>query len=82
MSKTLGIIVIVFACIFFFPIAIGIFGGIFGIIAGIFGGLIGLIGGIFGAIFGLLGAIFHIGAFTILVCLIIALLISRSNKAK
>jgi hypothetical protein len=41
-----------------FPIWIGIFGGIFGLVGGIAGGLFGIVTGIFGAIFGMIGGLF------------------------
>lgn len=57
-SKTLTTLVIVLMCILFFPIAIGIVGGIFGLIGTILGGFFGLIGGLIGGIFGIIGGMF------------------------
>ncbi len=57
-SKTLTIILIVIACVFLFPVAIGIIAGIFGVLGGIIGGLFGMIAGLFGAVFGLIGSVF------------------------
>ena len=57
-SKTIATIMVVFICVLLFPVAIGIIGGVFGVIGGIIGGIVGLIGGIFGAIFGVIGSVF------------------------
>ncbi len=57
-SKTLTTLVIVLLCILFFPIAIGIVGGIFGLIGTVIGGFFGLIGGLLGGIFGIIGGLF------------------------
>jgi len=61
-TKTIGTIFIILACIFLFPITIAIIGGVFGIvfgvIGGVFGAIFGVIGGIFGAIGGILEWIF------------------------
>ena len=90
-TKTLATIVIVFACIFFIPVAIGIGGALFGIIAGIFGGIVGLIGGIFGGIFGLIGGLFnwvfhwpfgffHLNFCTMLLIVLVIVLAVKSRK--
>jgi hypothetical protein len=50
--------------IFTFPIWIGIFGGLFGLVAGLFGACIGIIGAVFGAIFGVIGSIFSFDWFS------------------
>ena len=57
-SKTLSAILIVIVCILLFPVAIGIVGGVFGLIGGIIGAVFGAIGGMIGAIFGVIGSIF------------------------
>jgi hypothetical protein len=55
-SKTLGTLLILIACILMLPIAFailgGVFGIIFGVIGGVFGAVFGIIGGVFGAILG------------------------------
>ena len=56
--KTISTLFIVFLCIIFFPVMIGIGGAIIGVTFGIFGAIFGVIGAIFGAIFGTIGAIF------------------------
>lgn len=56
MGKLLGTLLIIFGAIFFFPIALGVGGAIFGLI-------VGLVGGLFGLIAGLLGMIIAIPAF-------------------
>jgi hypothetical protein len=53
MSKTTSAIVIALVCLLFFPMIIGIVGGVFGIVFGV-------IGGLFGAVFGILGGLFGI----------------------
>lgn len=62
MSKTASAIVIALVCLLFFPILIGIVGGIFGAVFGIIGGLLGavfgIIGGLFGIIFEFIGWLF------------------------
>jgi hypothetical protein len=57
-SKTLATVLIVIACIFLFPVGIGILGGALGILMGVFGAIFGVIAGIFGAIFGGLFGLF------------------------
>jgi hypothetical protein len=54
--KTVTTIIIVCICVLLFPLAIGIIGGIFGVIGSVIGGLFGLIGGVFGIIMGVIGA--------------------------
>lgn len=56
-SKTLTTIAAVILCVLFFPLLIGIAGGLAGIFGSVIGGLFGFVGGIFGGIFGLLGGI-------------------------
>lgn len=62
MSKTASAIVIALVCLLFFPILIGIvggvFGAVFGIIGGLFGAVFGIIGGLFGIIFEFIGWVF------------------------
>lgn len=59
MSKTASAIVIALVCLLFFPVIVGIAGGVFGAVFGIIGGLIGavfgVIGGLIGAVFGFFG---------------------------
>jgi hypothetical protein len=50
MGKVLGTLLIIFAAIFLFPVALGIGGAIFGLLVGLIGGLIGLLAGILGMI--------------------------------
>jgi hypothetical protein len=61
-TKTIGTILLVIICILMLPVALGLLGGVFGIVFGVFGAvfgaIFGLIGGIFGAIFGVFGWIF------------------------
>lgn len=61
--KTITAFLILFVCILFLPVAIGIIGGVMGAIAGLvgalFGTLAGIIGGIFGAIFGVIEWLFE-----------------------
>ena len=57
-SKTLTTLFIVIVCILLLPLAIGIIGGVFGLIGTIIGGVFGLIGGLFGAVFGIIGSVF------------------------
>jgi hypothetical protein len=63
MSKTASAIVIFLICLLFFPIIIGIvggvFGAVFGVIGGVFGAVFGILGGLFGIIFGFIGWIFE-----------------------
>jgi hypothetical protein len=63
MSKTASAIVIAIVCILFFPVIIGIvggvFGAVFGVIGGLFGAIFGILGGLIGAIFGFIGWIFE-----------------------
>jgi hypothetical protein len=90
-SKTLATIVIIFACIIFIPLTIGIIGGVFGLIVGIFGGIIGLIGGLIGGIFGLIGsifkgifywpfAIFHWNFFSVVLIVLVLALAIKSRR--
>ena len=62
MTKALGVFLVIIACLLFMPFAMGIVGGVFGVLIGafgaVFGAIFGLIGGIFGAIFSLFGWIF------------------------
>jgi hypothetical protein len=89
--KTLATIVIIFACILFFPIAIGLVGGAFGIIAGVFGAIIGVFGALIGGFFGMLGGIFgglfnchfafhHWNIFSIALIILIILIIAKSKR--
>lgn len=61
-TKTLGALLVVIACILMFPIFMALIGGafgiVFGIIGGVFGAIFGVIGGIFGAVFGMFEWIF------------------------
>jgi hypothetical protein len=61
-TKALGTLLIVVACILMLPVFFGLIGGafgiIFGVIGGVFGAVFGLIGGVFGAIFGFFEWIF------------------------
>jgi MFS family permease len=61
-TKTIGTLFIIIACILMFPVGIAIVGGVFGIVVGVFaavfGAFAGIIGGIFGAIFGVFGWMF------------------------
>jgi hypothetical protein len=57
-SKALTTVLIVILCALFIPAAIGIIGGVFGIVGSILGGIFGLIGGIFGGLMGLIGGFF------------------------
>ena len=84
MSKTLATIVLVFAAIIFFPIVIGICGGLFGIVFGVFGAVFGIIGGIFGAIFGAIGSLFGILFHTsfIAIIIIVCIVAAMSTKSK
>lgn len=83
MNKALAIIFFIIFGIFFFPIAIGICGGMLGIIMGMFGAFFGIIGGVFGAVFGVIGglfsAIFH-GGFIAIIILIVAVLVLKKNE--
>ena len=91
-TKTLTTLIIIFIGIIFFPIAIGIFGGVFGLVAGVFGAVIGVIAGIFGAVFGAIGGLFgwifggwHFGFFhwnlpVIAIAILVIVLISRSRS--
>jgi hypothetical protein len=60
-NRTAIILAIVIIAILFFPIAIAISGGIFGLVFGVLGGLIGgtigLIGAVIGGIFSIIGAV-------------------------
>jgi len=56
--KAISTLFIIFICILFFPVIIGLGGAILGVTFGIFGAIFGVIGAIFGAIFGAIGAIF------------------------
>ena len=57
-SKTLATLMIVFVCVLLFPVAIGIIGGVFGVVGGVIGAVFGAIAGVFGAIIGVIAAIF------------------------
>ena len=57
-SKSVATLLIIIVCILLFPVAIGIIGGVFGLVGGILGAIFGAIGGVIGAIFGVIGAIF------------------------
>ena len=63
MSKTASAILIVIVCLLFFPLVIGIVGGVFGAVFGIIGGIIGaffgVLGGLLGAVFGFIGWLFE-----------------------
>ena len=63
MSKTASVIIVFLVCLLFFPIIIGIvggvFGAVFGVLAGAFGAVFGIIGGLIGMIFGFIGWIFE-----------------------
>ena len=63
MSKTASAIIVFLICLLFFPIIIGIvggvFGAVFGVLAGAFGAVFGIIGGLLGMIFGFIGWIFE-----------------------
>ena len=63
MSKTASAIIVFLLCLLFFPVVIGIvggvFGAVFGVIGGLFGAVFGIIGGLLGAIFGFIGWIFE-----------------------
>ena len=56
--KTISTLFVIFLCIIFFPVIIGLGGALIGVTFGIFGAVFGVIGAIFGAIFGTIGAIF------------------------
>ena len=56
--KTLTLVLIVILCALFLPVAIGIIGGVVGIIGSVIGGIFGLIGGIFGGLMGIIGGFF------------------------
>jgi MFS family permease len=63
MSKTASVIIVALLCLLFFPVVIGIvggvFGAVFGVIGGLFGAVFGILGGVLGAIFGFIGWIFE-----------------------
>jgi hypothetical protein len=89
-SKTLATLLIIFCCIIFFPIAIGIAGGLFGVIVGLCGAIFGIIAGMFGALFGVIGSLFggifhwhhnfHWNVFTMALVVILIVIISKSHK--
>jgi len=54
-TSTVLLVLILF---FTFPIWIGLFGALFGIIMGLGGAIIGIIGGVFGAVIGVIGGVF------------------------
>jgi hypothetical protein len=57
-TKTLGTLLIVIACLILLPIAFGIVGAVFGIVFGVIGGVFGAVFGIFGGIFGAIAGFF------------------------
>lgn len=57
-SKTIATLFIIFLCILFFPVIIGLGGAFIGVSFGIFGAIFGVIAAIFGAVIGIIGAIF------------------------
>lgn len=57
-SKTLATVFIVIICILLFPVAVGIVGGVFGLIGGILGGIFGVVGSVFGAVFWVIASVF------------------------
>ncbi len=59
MSKALGTLLLIFAGILVFPVAIGILGTAIGIVVGVFGAVFGAIGGFIGAVFGAIGSMFE-----------------------
>jgi len=78
-NSTLLIVLLIFT----FPIWIGIFGGLFGLVAGVFGAVIGIIAGIFGAIIGVFSWSlpgFPFSCFTIIALIFFVVLISKSRK--
>lgn len=94
-SKTALGLAIIILCLLFFPIIIGIVGGVFGLVFGIIGGVFGVvfgaIGAIFGAIFSAIGevigflfswpfCVFDGDFFVITVLIIVAVLISRRKN--
>jgi hypothetical protein len=87
MTRSNSTLLIVLLMIFTFPIWIGIFGGLIGLIFGLFGACIGIIAGIFGAIFGSIGSVFGIfggsfplSGFFVVALIFLIVLISRSKK--
>jgi len=59
-SKTVTTIALVIVCMLLFPVAIGIVGGVFGVVGGILGGLFGIFTGLLGAIFGAIAGLFGV----------------------
>ena len=93
MTKALGVFLVIVACVLFMPFALGIVGGVFGVLIGafgaVFGAIFGLIGGIFGAIFSVFGWIFdgwfswgffYCNPVTLFIIVIVAALIAKNQR--
>lgn len=80
MTKTLTAIIAVFFCIIFFPIVIGICGGLFGLMMGLFGVVFGIIGVVFGALFGVIGYLTKFGIIALIALTAVVLIVVSKDK--
>lgn len=84
--KALAVVLAIFVCLFFVPIAIGIIGGVFGIIAGVFGGIFGIIGAVGGVFDWTFGGdycdfgFFRPNGFTIAALILVIVIASKSKR--